>query len=57
MLHGRAPPPHRAAYFQAHKGAVQSVEDARRARRRGLLEVALLVGDRKETLRLRGGER
>ncbi len=57
VLQGRAPPPHRAAYFQAHKGAVQSVEDARRARRRGLLEVALLVGDRKETLRLRGGER
>jgi arylsulfatase A-like enzyme len=56
VLHGRAPPPHHAAYFQAHKGAVQSVEDARRARRRGLLEVALLVGDRKETLRLRGGE-
>jgi arylsulfatase A-like enzyme len=57
VLRGREPAPHRAAYFQAHKGAVQSVEDARRARRRGLLEVALLVGGRKETLRLRGGER
>lgn len=57
VLRGREPAPHRAAYFQAHKGAVQSLEDARRARRRGLLEVALLVGGRKETLRLRGGER
>jgi arylsulfatase A-like enzyme len=57
VLQGRERPPHRASYFQAHKGAVQSVEDARRARRRGLLEVALLVGDRKETLRLRNGER
>jgi len=57
VLQGRTPAPHRASYFQAHKGAVQSVEDARRARRRGLLEVGLLVGGRKETLRLRGGER
>jgi len=57
VLRGEAPPPHRASYFQAHKGAVQSVEDLSRARRRGLLEVALLIGQRKETLRLRGLER
>ncbi|HEV8237754.1 MAG TPA: sulfatase [Thermoanaerobaculia bacterium] len=57
VLRGGASPPHRAAYFQAHKGAVQSVEDARRARRRGLLEVALMIGDRKEVLRLRSNER
>jgi arylsulfatase A-like enzyme len=57
VLRGLAPPPHRPFYFQAHKGAVQSVEDVRRARRRGLLEVAILVGERKEVLRLRGAER
>jgi arylsulfatase A-like enzyme len=57
VLRGRASPPSRPGYFQAHRGAVQSVEDGRRARRRGLLEVALLVDGRKETLRLRAGER
>ncbi len=57
VLRDQAPPPVRASYFQAHKGAVQSVEDLSRARRRGLLEVAILLGGRKETLRLRGDER
>lgn len=57
VLRGQARAPHRAGYFQAHRGAVQSVEDGRRARRRGLLEVALMVGDRKEVLRLRSNER
>jgi arylsulfatase A-like enzyme len=57
VLRGRARAPHRPGYFQAHRGAVQSAEDGRRARRRGLLEVALMVGERKEVLRLRGNER
>jgi arylsulfatase A-like enzyme len=57
VLRGQAEPPRRAAYFQAHKGAVQSVEDLTRARRRGLLEIAILQDGRKETLRLRSGER
>jgi arylsulfatase A-like enzyme len=57
VLRDRRPPPQRASYFQAHKGAVQSVEDLSRARRRGLLEVGLLLGERKEILRLRAGER
>lgn len=57
VLRGGATPPRRAAFFQAHKGAVQSVEDLSRARRRGLLEVAILREGRKETLRLRSGER
>ena len=57
VLHGRATAPHRPIYFQAHRGAVQSVEDGTRARRRGLLEVGMLLAGRKETLRLRGGER
>lgn len=57
VLRQQAPPPHRTSYFQAHRGAVQTVEDLSRARRRGLLEVGLLLGSQKETLRLRGGER
>jgi hypothetical protein len=36
---------------------VQSAEDLSRARRRGLLEIGLLRGGRKEVLRLRSGER
>lgn len=57
VLRGDAEPPHRITYFQAHKGAVQAVEDLSRARRRGLLEVGLLRDGKKETLRLRSGER
>jgi arylsulfatase A-like enzyme len=57
VLGGKQPPPRRTLFFQAHKGAVQSVEDLSRARRRGLLEVGLLRDGRKETLRLRSGER
>ena len=57
VLRGKAAPPQRVTYFQAHKGAVQSVEDLTRARRRGLLEIGILRDGRKETLRLRNGER
>jgi arylsulfatase A-like enzyme len=57
VLRGNGSPPRRVTYFQAHKGAVQSVEDLTRARRRGLLEVGVLRDGRKETLRLRSGER
>ena len=57
VLRGGAAPPRRVTYFQAHKGAVQSVEDLTRARRRGLLEIGVLRDGRKETLRLRSGER
>jgi arylsulfatase A-like enzyme len=57
VLRGQAAPPSRPAFFQAHKGAVQSVEDLTRARRRGLLEIGMLRDGRKETLRLRSGER
>jgi choline-sulfatase len=56
VLEGRAPaPPRRIAWFQAHKGAVLSAQEAAQARRRGLLEVARIDGDRKEIYRL--GER
>ncbi|HEX9671567.1 MAG TPA: sulfatase [Thermoanaerobaculia bacterium] len=59
VLRGGAPPPRgRVVWFQAHKGAVLSQQEARSgARRRGLLEVALLTGMRKEILRLEGTRR
>jgi arylsulfatase A-like enzyme len=50
-----SPPEHRALLFQAHKGAVQAVERSERARRRGLLEVAVLRDGRKEIVHLENG--
>lgn len=53
VLRGDASPPaSRALLFQAHKGAVQSVENSGRARRKGLLEVGVLQDGRKEVVRL-----
>lgn len=53
VLRGAASPPEsRAILLQAHKGAVQSVENASKARRRGLLEVAVLRNGKKEVFRL-----
>ncbi|HLF56663.1 MAG TPA: sulfatase [Thermoanaerobaculia bacterium] len=43
--------------LQAHKGAVQSVQRAQRARRAGLLEVGLLVGGELEVVNLAHGTR
>jgi arylsulfatase A-like enzyme len=57
VLRGAPPPPSRITFYQAHKGAVQSAEDLTRARRRGLLEIALVRDGRKEVLRLKSGER
>ncbi len=54
---GAAPPASRATCHQAHRGAVQSIQDAERARQRGLLEVGILRGGRKELLRVAGGAR
>ena len=42
----------RAILLQAHKGAVQGIENPHKARRRGLLEVAVLRGGKKEVYRL-----
>lgn len=42
--------------FQSHKGAVQSIQDAERARRAGLLEVGWFDRGKKETVRTRSGE-
>lgn len=49
-------PENRVTFHQAHKGAVQSSQDIERSRRKGLLEVGLVEADRKETLRLKGGQ-
>ncbi len=58
VLREGAPPPRgRVTMFQAHKGAVLSPQEARGARRRGLLEVALVRGAEKEILRLEGAAR
>lgn len=58
VLRGTEPAPReRTVWFQAHKGAVLSAKEAESARRKGLLEVAVLHGPagRKEIFRL--GER
>ncbi|HKI04010.1 MAG TPA: sulfatase [Thermoanaerobaculia bacterium] len=52
VLQGATPPRDRVALFQAHKGAVLSAQEAASARRKGLLEVAVMIGERKEVFRL-----
>lgn len=47
-----APPKDRVTWYQAHKGAVLSAQEVESARRKGLLEVAVLSGGRKEIFRL-----
>jgi arylsulfatase A-like enzyme len=54
--HTVPPAPAAASCFQAHKGAVQSIQDAERARRAGLLEVARIAGSRKEVVSVRASE-
>ena len=55
VLRGTAVPPHeRTMWFQAHKGAVLSPQEIESARRKGLLEIAVLSGPemRKEIFRV-----
>jgi arylsulfatase A-like enzyme len=52
LTRGAEPPRGRVMWFQAHKGAVLSVQEAKSARSRGLLEVAVLSGGRKEIFRI-----
>ncbi len=53
VLRGAEAPPHdRVIWFQAHKGAVLSAQEVESARRKGLLEVAVLSGGRKEIFRM-----
>jgi choline-sulfatase len=60
VLRGEGEPPReRVFWFQAHKGAVLSAREASSARRKGLLEVGVLVWPegRKEIFRLAEGKR
>lgn len=57
LLEGRPGPGGRTILLQAHKGAVQPVENPDEARRRGLLEVAILEDGEKEILQTETGER
>jgi choline-sulfatase len=52
VLKGTSQPPRdRPIWFQAHKGAVLSPQEATSARRKGLLEIGMLNGRRKEIFR------
>ncbi len=55
VLQGAPPPRDRTLWFEAHKGAVLSSQEAANARRKGLLEVGLMVDGRKQILRLAEG--
>jgi arylsulfatase A-like enzyme len=56
VLQGGAPPPRdRVLWFEAHKGAVLSSREAANARRKGLLEVGVMVNGRKQILHLAAG--
>ncbi len=56
VLTGDAPAPAaRVTHYQAHKGAVLGAQDARQARRGGLLEVAMIADGKKEVLRVQNG--
>jgi arylsulfatase A-like enzyme len=58
VLTGRAEPPDgRVLRFQAHRGAVQGRDAPTHVRTRGLLEVGLLDGDRKEIVQIAGARR
>ena len=57
VIEGGEAPRERTLLFQAHKGAVLSAKEAASARRKGLLEVALLAGNRKEIFRMVEGKR
>ena len=52
VFQGAAPPRDRIALFQAHKGAVLTAQEAASARRKGLLEVGVMIGEHKEIFRL-----
>jgi arylsulfatase A-like enzyme len=55
VFQGAPPPRDRVLWFEAHKGAVLSSREAANARRKGLLEVGMLVNGRKQVLRLAEG--
>ncbi|HUO87347.1 MAG TPA: sulfatase [Thermoanaerobaculia bacterium] len=53
VLAGRAEPdPERRTWYEAHKGAVLSIQEAGPARKDGLLELAMLTGSKKEIVQV-----
>lgn len=52
LLRGASQPYDRVTWFQAHKGAVLTAQEANGARRNGLLEVGILTDGRKEIFRV-----
>ena len=57
VLRGRGQPAANAACFQAHRGAVKGDSESDRARSKGLLEVGVIDGERKEVLRVQSNVR
>ena len=55
VLQGAPAPRDRVLWFEAHKGAVLSSREAANARRKGLLEVGVMVDGRKQILHLAEG--
>jgi choline-sulfatase len=55
VLQGAPAPRDRVLWFEAHKGAVLSSQEAANARRKGLLEVGVMVDGRKQILQLAEG--
>ena len=55
VLQGAPAPRDRVLWFEAHKGAVLSSQEAANARRKGLLEVGVMVDGRKQILHLAAG--
>lgn len=56
VLRGAEPPRSRVTWYQAHKGAVLSKQEAANARRKGLLEIASLLDGKKEIFRIPEGK-
>jgi arylsulfatase A-like enzyme len=57
VLRGRARPTSTAVCYQAHRGAVHGASESDRARSKGLLDVAIIEGERKEILHINGNQR
>jgi arylsulfatase A-like enzyme len=57
VLGGRTRPTGSAVCYQAHRGAVHGASESDRARSKGLLDVAIIDGERKEILHINGNRR
>ena len=57
VLRGRTRSTGSAVCYQAHRGAVHGASESDRARSKGLLDVAIIDGERKEILHINGNRR